>query len=84
MSCPRLGSRGLRRLTFSLLLILLIGGCCLTPFALPLFSVFIAPGHAGKHRATIRKRVPAKDFTLAVAKLAVTKIRPEHLDVQSV
>lgn len=82
MSCPRLGSRGLRRLTFSLLLILLIGGGGSMAFAQRLFTVVIDAGHGGKDGGTIGNGGKEKDITLAVAKLVGSKIRASHPEVQ--
>ncbi len=82
MSCPRLGSRGLRRLTFSLLLILLIGGGGSMAFAQRLFTVVIDAGHGGKDGGTVGHGGKEKDITLAVAKLVGSKIRASHPEVQ--
>lgn len=82
MSCPRLGSRGLRRLTFSLLLILLIGGGGSIAFAQRLFTVVLDAGHGGKDGGTIGHGGKEKDITLAVAKLVGSKIRASHPEVQ--
>ncbi len=82
MSCPRLGSRGLRRLTFSLLLILLIGGGDSMAFAQRLFTVVLDAGHGGKDGGTIGHGGKEKDITLAVAKLVGSKIRASHPEVQ--
>lgn len=82
MSCPRLGSRGLRRLTFSLLLILLIGGGGSMAFAQRLFTVVLDAGHGGKDGGTIGHSGKEKDITLAVAKLVGSKIRASHPEVQ--
>lgn len=82
MSCPRLGSRGLRRLTFSLLLILLIGGSGSMAFAQRLFTVVLDAGHGGKDGGTIGHGGKEKDITLAVAKLVGSKIRASHPEVQ--
>ena len=82
MSCPRLGSRGLRRLTFSLLLILLIGGGGSIAFAQRLFTVVLDAGHGGKDGGTVGHGGKEKDITLAVAKLVGSKIRASHPEVQ--
>lgn len=82
MSCPRLGSRGLRRLTISLLLILLIGGGGSMAFAQRLFTVVLDAGHGGKDGGTIGHGGKEKDITLAVAKLVGSKIRASHPEVQ--
>ena len=82
MSCPRLGSRGLRRLTFSLLLILLIGDGGSIAFAQRLFTVVLDAGHGGKDGGTIGHGGKEKDITLAVAKLVGSKIRASHPEVQ--
>lgn len=82
MSCPRLGSRGLRRLTFSLLLILLIGGGGSMAFAQRLFTVVLDAGHGGKDGGTVGHGGKEKDITLAVAKLVGSKIRASHPEVQ--
>ena len=82
MSCPRLGSRGLRRLTFSLLLILLIGGGDSMAFAQRLFTVVLDAGHGGKDGGTVGHGGKEKDITLAVAKLVGSKIRASHPEVQ--
>lgn len=82
MSCPRLGSRGLRRLTLSLLLILLIGGGGSMAFAQRLFTVVLDAGHGGKDGGTIGHGGKEKDITLAVAKLVGSKIRASHPEVQ--
>lgn len=82
MSCPRLGSRGLRRLTFFLLLILLIGGGGSMAFAQRLFTVVLDAGHGGKDGGTVGNGGKEKDITLAVAKLVGSKIRASHPEVQ--
>lgn len=82
MSCPRLGSHGLRRLTFSLLLILLIGGGGSIAFAQRLFTVVLDAGHGGKDGGTVGHGGKEKDITLAVAKLVGSKIRASHPEVQ--
>ena len=82
MSCPRLGSRGLRRLTLSLLLILLIGGGGSMAFAQRLFTVVLDAGHGGKDGGTVGHGGKEKDITLAVAKLVGSKIRASHPEVQ--